>query len=209
MIEQVRRVMPRAAVATGAIGVMSLVVGGIGVATAANNGPNGARALAAHSVGSKASKSTTVKGSAAEIRGKLGDRMGVLLPAATAGPPEVFHPVMIVETAKLAAGTYEATASATGSQAMCWIATSRASHAEEFSLIANESSATTTQSIHAKKHQRIGEYCATVRTGNPGTNPGNISEAGITAIAVTSNAAGKAAKRVPLPLPSLSAIAQP
>jgi hypothetical protein len=155
--------------------------------------------------------SLRAKGSAAKLTNVLGTRTGVLLPSATAGSPAVLHPVAVVETAKLAAGTYEVTATAFGTRAFCWISTTptTTTPAERTATATTPAQMAETQSLTVKAHQRAVEFCFTAETGAAGTTGGYIQDAGITAIAVASSSNGATGTVSPLPTPTLSAIAQP
>jgi hypothetical protein len=112
----------------------------------------------------------------------------VILPElASSTPPFVWNPVMIVSTAKLAAGSYLVTATATGGEAACWVGTAAGPSAAHQLGLAQEGSSAVTQVVKVSKGQRINEYCSDISTSQTGT----IVGAGITALRVSSVSVGK------------------
>jgi hypothetical protein len=109
-----------------------------------------------------------------------------LLPAVTSGTTESLQPTSVLATARLAAGTYLVTATATAEEAICWAGLTSATGAQNYA-IAVELSASATGAIRVKKGQRIHEYCAGIETSSPG---GEVLTAGLTAIRVQGFAQG-------------------
>jgi hypothetical protein len=138
----------------------------------------------------KAKKAPAVLGSSSMLKFDLGsDRLIALKPPSS---PEVFVPTRIVSTAKLPAGHYEVTATATGEEAVCWLDTksddySPDTRAREISVNDSDDDGglALTVGFKVSKNKRISEYCAGLSTD------GVILSGGITAIKVTKNLRGK------------------
>jgi hypothetical protein len=138
----------------------------------------------------KAKKAPVVLGSSASLKFDLGSVQAILLKPPPS--PEVFVPTRIVSTAKLPAGHYEITATATGSDTVCWLDTkagdySPDSKAREISVVdsGDDGGLALTQGFKVKKNTRVSEYCAGLDVD------GVILSGGITAIKVNKNLSGK------------------
>jgi hypothetical protein len=138
----------------------------------------------------RAKKAPVVLGSSATLKFDLGsDRLIALKPPSS---PEVFLPTRIVSTAKLPAGHYEVTATATGSEAVCWLDTkaeeySPDTRAREIAVADSDDDAglALTAGFKVAKDDRVSEYCGGL------DNNGIVLSGGITAIKVNKNLAGK------------------
>jgi hypothetical protein len=138
----------------------------------------------------KPKKLPVVLGSSAALKFDLGSLQAILLKPPPS--PEVFVPTRIVSTAKLPAGHYEVTATATGSDAVCWLDTKAGDYspdtkAREISVIdsGDDGALALTQGFKVKNNKRVSEYCAGL------SNDGVILSGGITAIRVNKNLVGK------------------
>jgi hypothetical protein len=140
----------------------------------------------------KPKKAPVVLGSSSSLKFDLGSLRAIVLKPPSS--PEVFVPTRIVSTAKLPAGHYEVTATATGNDAVCWLDTkagdySPDSKAREISVTASGDDAglALTQGFKVKKNDRVSEYCGGIDT----TSTDVILSGGITAIKVNKNLSGK------------------
>jgi hypothetical protein len=138
----------------------------------------------------KPKKVPVVLGSSASLKFDLGTDQAILLKPPSL--PGVFVPTRIVSTAKLPAGHYEVTATATGAEAVCWLDTHSEVYAaggpsREISVTTstNDSGLALTQGFKVRKNKRVSEYCAGITAG------GVILSGGITAIKVNKNLSGK------------------
>jgi hypothetical protein len=147
--------------------------------------------LNAFEVGGLSASQLKTTGSAAQLTTDLnsGSPSTVVLPVLTSStPPFVLRPVTIVSTAKLAAGSYLVTGSATGSQAACWVGTIAAPGSAHQIGLAQEGSAVVTQLVKVQQGQKINLYCSDISTSSTGT----LISAGITALHVSSVSVGTA-----------------
>jgi glucose/arabinose dehydrogenase len=137
----------------------------------------------------KPKKAPVVLGSSASLKFDLGTDQAILLKPPSS--PAVFVPSRIVSTAKLPAGHYEVTATATGRQAVCWLDTHAAvysvDHPREISVNDTDEDVglALTAGFKVKNHKRVSEYCGGIEAN------GVILSGGITAIKVNKNLAGK------------------
>jgi hypothetical protein len=137
----------------------------------------------------KPKKAPVVLGSSASLKFDLGSLQAILLKPPTS--PTVFVPTRIVSTAKLPAGHYEVTATATGSEAVCWLDTKATVYSDQQAreISVNSSSddggLALTQGFKVKKNKRVSEYCGGI------SSSGVILSGGITAIKVNKNLSGK------------------
>jgi hypothetical protein len=226
-----RALARKSAAATG-IGVLSVVVGGLGVATAANGGaltlgktnttthtttlkdtkgtPLALKArrgkapltvnsdtlvkkLNAAEVGGLSAAQLQAQGSSAQFTVNLAIPTSLIIdlpPTTGTAPNEQLHPIVIVSTAKLAAGSYTVSASAAGINGACWIGlTPGASSAHQVGLIGPDAgTAAETSIVKVSKGQRIREYCA----GATSSNQNEVISAGITSVRLGSTAPGVA-----------------
>jgi hypothetical protein len=162
-----------------------------GAAPLAVNSNKLVKHLNAFEVGGLTANQLKTSGSGAQLTTDLssGTPSVVSLPKlTTSGPPFVLMPVVIVSTAKLAAGSYLVTGAATGSEAACWVGTTASPGSAHQYALAQDGSAVVTQLVKAKQGQKINEYCSDIST----TDPGTLLSAGITALHVASASVGTA-----------------
>jgi hypothetical protein len=138
----------------------------------------------------KPKKAPVVLGSSSSLKFNLGtDNVILLTPPSS---PDVFIPTRIVSTAKLPRGHYEVTATATGSEAVCWLGTKAepytAGSPRQISVNTSgeDGGLALTAGVKVHKNKRVSEYCGGVESG------GLILSGGITAIKVNKNLVGKA-----------------
>jgi hypothetical protein len=221
----VRSFLGRGAVA-GAIGALTIAVGGIGVATAVNGGSLilGSSNSATHTttlqddhgvplslitkhstaplkVSSRAlvknlnagelgglSAGSLSTGSGAQLKVNIftTSQQAVILPQPTGTfPAETVFPEAIVSTARLAAGSYSVTATMLGVNSLCWVGTTAAIGALQYTIAdeggTSAASAAVTETVTVNKGQRARFYCAGLDEAG-GDLGGEVYSAGVTAV---------------------------
>jgi hypothetical protein len=149
--------------------------------------------LNAAQVGGLTPKQLEARGSSAQLKVNLFVKSPLVieLPPETGVSPKIrLHPLVIVSTAKLAAGTYQVTGTSSGEEAACWLGTAADTVGpHQIGLIGDSGGSTTmTATYKVKKGQRVREYCAGVDASGEQV----IVSAGITAISVGTSSAGVA-----------------
>lgn len=104
-----------------------------------------------------------------------------------------------MSTAKLAAGSYEVTATSLGEDALCWVGTTKATGAQQYSLGSTTGgSIAATDIVKVKKGQQLHLYCAGTDSTS-GDLGGAVLSAGITAMRLVTTSKGNVHSTSPIP----------